>query len=216
MKDSAQSHSDMGQRVRKLRKQKAMTLKDVSDRAGIAVSTISKIERGMLAPSYDKFSKIAEALGVELSALHTDAGTSFEEGAFLVARAGDSVAQTNETYTYEHLFTQVLGKTMLPAFCDLKPLEEMTFDDHVRHGGQEFMYVISGKVTMHLEGKPPVLLTAGECVYFDSNRGHIYSSTDASGARVLFLHAPDPASSIETDLKSMVSEGAQESSPKPR
>ena len=89
---------------------------------------------------------------------------------------------------------------MLPALCTLKPLEEMTFDDHVRHVGQEFVFVLSGKVTIHLEGKPPVLLNTGDSVYFDSSRGHLYSATDADGARVLFLHAPWPNSTIEKEL----------------
>jgi len=200
MQGTSQTHVLMGQRIRDLRKQRNMTLQDVADDSGVAVSTISKIERGQLAPTYDRFAKIAAALNVEVTALHSDTSNRFEEGSFLVARAGDHVTYENDTYTYEVLFTGALGKSMLPALCKLKPLEEMTFDDHVRHVGQEFVFVLSGKVTIHLEGKPPVLLSAGDSAYFDSSRGHLYSATDAGGARVLFLHAPWPNSTMEKDL----------------
>ncbi len=194
MKDDSQLGVVMGQRIRGLRKQKGMTLQDVSDASGVAVSTISKIERSQLSPTYDRLAKIAAALGVEVAALHSDTDARFEDGGFLVSRPGDHVIFENETYTYEVLFTEALGKAMLPALCTLKPLEDMTFDDHVRHVGQEFVYVLSGKVTVHLKGKPPVLLNTGDCAYFDSSQGHLYAATDADGARVLFLHSPWPNS----------------------
>ena len=99
MKDTSQTDSLMGQRIRDLRKQRSMTLQDVADASGVAVSTLSKIERGKLAPTYDRFAKIAEALNVEVAALHSDTGARFEEGSFLVARAGDQVNYENDTYT---------------------------------------------------------------------------------------------------------------------
>lgn len=201
MKDTKIAHTEMGERVRNLRKSQKLTLQNVASSAGISVSTLSKIERGLLAPTYDKFSKLAQALNVEISALYSDVASELETGAFLVARAGESVIHANETYTYELLFAQTLGKAMLPALCTLRPLEEMVFDDHVRHSGQEFVFVISGKVTMHLEGMPPVLLNQGDCVYFDCSRGHIYSSTDKEGAKVLFLHAPSGESTLEREFE---------------
>ena len=112
---------------------------------------------------------------------------------------------SNEIYTYELLFAQALGKTLLPTLRTLEPLEEMTFDDHVRHSGQEFAFVISGKVAIHLEGKPPVLLNAGDSVYFDCTCGHIYSATDKDGARVLFLHAPSGGSTMEKEFEGVAS-----------
>lgn len=190
MTEANGARQEVGQRVRSLRKKRGLTLQQVSDRAGLAVSTLSKIERGLLAPAYDKFSKIAAALSVEINALYADDGGRFEEGGFLVARVGESTLQKNDLYTYELLFAESHGKTMLPALCNLKPLEEMNVSEHVRHPGQEFVYVLEGKLELHLDGKLPVILGVGDSAYFDSNRGHVYASATADGARVLLMHAP--------------------------
>jgi transcriptional regulator with XRE-family HTH domain len=200
MNDASNERLLMGQRVRNLRKDKCLTLEQLAKRTGISTSNLSKIERGLLTPAYNKVSKIAVVLDVEVSVLYSDSGAKFQEGEFLLARAGEVTEQKNETYTYELLFAQSLGKTMLPALCTLKPLEQMTFKDHMRHTGQEFIYVLEGKLTLHLEGKLPKLLEVGDCAYFDSDRGHIYAATNAEGAKVLILIAPPPNSKIEENL----------------
>lgn len=190
MTNDVPAQAQMGQRIRDLRKKRKLTLQDVADKARLAVSTMSKIERGLLAPTYDKFSRIAAALDVDIISLYASDSAQLEEGAFLIARDGETVAQKNETYTYEILFSQASGKAMLPAVCDLRPIEEMNVDSHIRHPGQEFIYVLAGTAIVHLENRPPAILNVGDSAYFDSNQGHIYSAAGKEGARVLFLTAP--------------------------
>ena len=190
MTNNVSSQTQMGQRIRDLRKKRKLTLQEVADKTRLAVSTMSKIERGLLAPTYDKFSRIAAALDVDIISLYATDSRELEEGEFLIARAGETVAQKNETYTYEMLFSQSFGKAMLPAMCDLRPIEEMNVDTHIRHPGQEFVYVLEGTAIIHLENRPPAILKVGDSAYFDSNQGHIYSAAGKEGARVLFLTAP--------------------------
>jgi len=192
MQNENPDKTKVGLRIRELRKRQRLTLQDVADQAGISVSTISKIERGKLTPTYDKFSRIADALGVDLISLYSSGATEFAAGAFLVARKGETVSYENETYVYNMLFSQASGKAMLPAFCSLRPLEEMSVTDHVRHPGQEFVLVLEGTVIIHLEHRTPAVLNTGDCAYFDSTQGHIYSAAGKEGAKVLFLTAPPP------------------------
>ena len=53
-----------------------------------------------------------------------------------------------------------------------KSLEE--FGERVRHAGEEFIYVLTGRVEVHTEFYEPAILAPGECIYFDSNMAHAY------------------------------------------
>ena len=60
-------------------------------------------------------------------------------------------------------------------------------DRFVTHPGQEFLLVLDGRVTVHLEGMDPVTLEEGDSIYFDSNRGHLYASALDRESRILVV-----------------------------
>ena len=187
--DAEKSRFQMGQRVKDLRESRGLTLQALSDRSGLAISTISKMERGLMAPTYDRFSNLARGLGVDVSELFSAQGGTFEHGTVGVARASDFGYLETENYTYEMLFPDVRGKTMIPMRGTLKPLEKMRFDRMVSHPGEEFLMVLSGRVVVQLEGAEDVVLDQGDSMYFDSGRGHLYAAEGTGEARILVVCA---------------------------
>ncbi|WP_375173954.1 helix-turn-helix domain-containing protein [Pseudooceanicola sp.] len=185
--DADQSRTEMGQRVKALRESRGLTLQALSDRSGLAISTISKIERGLMAPTYDRFSGLAKGLGVDVSELFSARGDLFEAGTVDVARSDEFAYLETENYTYEMLFTDVRGKTMTPMLGTLKPLEKMEFDRMVSHPGEEFLMVLKGTVVVQLEGREDVTLSTGHSIYFDSGRGHLYAAEGVEDARILVV-----------------------------
>ena len=59
----------MASRLRRLREARGLTIQAVADRGGIAISTVSKIERNLMAPTYDRFTRLARGLGVDVAEL---------------------------------------------------------------------------------------------------------------------------------------------------
>jgi len=59
----------VGARLRTIRKAQRLTLKVLSGRSGVALSTLSKIELGQISVSYEKFAAVARALDVDIAAL---------------------------------------------------------------------------------------------------------------------------------------------------
>ena len=172
-------------RARRIRREKGLTIQQVADRSDLAVSTISKIERNLMAPTYDRFSQLARGLGVDIADLFGDAATRFRDGEFEISRRGDEGYLETENYTYEMLFPGLRGRAMTPMLGTLKPLEKMRFDRMVSHPGEEFVFVVEGEVILQAEGRGDVILRAGESAYFDSRRGHLYASATDSPARIL-------------------------------
>jgi transcriptional regulator with XRE-family HTH domain len=185
--DNKQRRALMGDRLRQIRLSKGMTLADVARQSRLAISTVSKVERGVMALTYDRFSQLASGLGVDIAELFSDQGQRFAAGSISVARKGDYRLHETENYRYEMLFPDVWNKAMTPMLGQVKPHEKTRIDRFVTHPGEEFLLVLDGRVTVHLEGADPVTLEAGDSMYFDSNRGHLYASALEGPSRILVV-----------------------------
>ncbi|GKX34705.1 MAG: XRE family transcriptional regulator [Rhizobiaceae bacterium MnEN-MB40S] len=185
--DTRQRRAQMGERLRQIRHSQGMTLADVARQSGLAISTVSKVERGVMALTYDRFSQLADGLGVDIAELFTDEGERFAPGGLSVARKGDYRLHETDNYRYEMLFPEVWRKAMTPIMGSVKPHEKTRIDRFVTHPGQEFLLVLDGRVTVHLEGMDPITLEEGDSIYFDSNRGHLYASALDRESRILVV-----------------------------
>lgn len=188
--DTPNPREDFGRRLRQLRRDRGWTLAEVAERSGLAISTISKAERGVISLTYDRLSQLARGLGVDLAAFFNAEGQSFEQGSFAVARKSEFKRQETPNYVYEMLFPDLWNKAMTPMMGSLKAREFLDFEDFVRHPGQEFLVVMEGRVTVFIEGRDPVQLEAGDSIYFDSAVGHLYASGGDRDARILVVCVP--------------------------
>jgi len=178
---------EFGRRLRDLRRSHDWTLAEVAQRSGLAISTISKVERGLMALTYDRMLQLARGLDVDMAELFTSEGEAFAPGSFAVAPLGSFRRQETGNYVYEMLFSEIRNKAMTPMLGTLRAGHGLNFDDFVRHPGQEFLMVLEGSVTVHAEDRPPVTLNAGDSIYFDSARGHLYSAAGRRDARILVV-----------------------------
>ncbi|MCC5971479.1 MAG: helix-turn-helix domain-containing protein [Pararhodobacter sp.] len=179
--------AEFGRRLRELRRARGWTLAELAERSGLAISTISKAERGVMALTYDRMLQLARGIGVDMAEFFTNEGEAFAPGSFAVAPRGTFRKQETRNYVYEMLFPEIRNKAMVPMMGTLKAHDILDFDDFVRHPGQEFLLVLEGAVTVHAEGRVPVTLQQGDSIYFDSARGHLYASSGAQDARILVV-----------------------------
>jgi mannose-6-phosphate isomerase-like protein (cupin superfamily) len=136
--------------------------------------------------SYEKFSALARALQMDLAAMFSEAGaTSKQFGGPVVTRAGKGVIYRGEAFAYEFLTTQAIGKQMIPILATVYARKINGQEDFVRHPGEEFMYILSGKVEVHFEDGRTVKLGKGDTLYIDSRIGHAYMSTSRQPARTI-------------------------------
>jgi len=184
----------MGQRLRTIRKAHRLTLKALSARSGVALSTLSKMELGQVSVSYEKFGAVARALEVDVAALF-DARAEMlpgpgERGPVAV-RSTLAAAPRYDAglYDFRMLATDYPAKRMTPVHGTIAARELAQFPDFVRHPGQEFVMVLSGRVRIRFETGEVIELARGESAYFDSGVGHVYLSTGRGDARVLVVMA---------------------------
>jgi transcriptional regulator with XRE-family HTH domain len=183
----------IGERLRAIRKEQRLTLKVLSERSGVALSTLSKIELGQISVSYEKFAAVARALDVDIAALF-DPRTSAASGGGkrpVVVRSTLAAAPgyDADNYDYRMLATEFPAKRMTPLHGTIVARQLAQFPDYIRHPGQEFVMVLSGRVCIHFESGEVVELARQESAYFDSGVGHVYLSTSKADAQVVVVMA---------------------------
>jgi len=177
-----EEESNPGETIRTLRKRGGLTLSDLSSKTGLAVSTLSKVEKGQVSLSYDKLMLISRGLGVDMAQILDSAphpgGRGVGSGRRVLHRIGEGQLVETQSYKQLYLATEMLSKRLIPMIGEVKArtVQEFfeEFGDYIRHPGEEFIYVLEGEIEFHTEFYAPVRLKAGESMYFDSEMGHAY------------------------------------------
>jgi transcriptional regulator with XRE-family HTH domain len=181
----------VGERLRAIRKRHGLTLGALSARSGVALSTLSKIELGQISVSYEKFAAVARALDVDIASLfdpRAEAVPAAGRRPVVVRTTLDAAPRYDaENYDYRMLATGFPAKRMTPLHGIVVARQMAQFPDYIRHPGQEFVMVLSGRVRIHFETGEVVDLARQESAYFDSGVGHVYLSTGKADARVVVV-----------------------------
>ena len=176
---------DLGARIKATRTQLGLTLRQVSERSGVPLSTIAKIEKGQKT-SVDTLVKIARGLGVLFDVLLHDVPSEGSIGGRRVIDTAQSVARyETELYDYQVHGAALMSKAMLPLVIAVKTRAVPAPDDWSTHAGEEFVYVCRGAIELHTEFYAPTRLEAGESAYFDSKMRHCYRSVSADDAVIV-------------------------------
>lgn len=163
--------------IRGIRNRNGWTLKQMSDKCGIPVSTLSKVEHGRLTLTYDKLQQVSDRLNLRMSDLfaeENDDSSAKVTGRRSIGTIENAVQVTTDNYDYHYLCTDLRQKRMIPIITRIRAQSAKEFGDLVTHHGEEFVFVLEGAIEVHSEFYDPVTLTQGESIYLDSSMGHAY------------------------------------------
>ncbi len=187
--DSAirESREALARRVRALRKQNGQTLTELGMLVGLSASALSKVENGSGSISFDALARLAVGLKVTVAQLFDSTESGAVTGRLSVTREGGGRVYETNSYLYRLLCTDLAQKRMVPIHATIKADSPEAFGPLTRHGGEEFIYILSGRVEVLTEFYEPICLAAGEAVYLDSAMGHGVIRAGSGEADILFV-----------------------------
>lgn len=185
--DQAPDGEILGKMIREARKEKGLTLEEAAGAAGIGRSTLSKIENNQTKPSFDIIRRLMQTLELETPQLFVQSAKSNISGRRDFTPSGQGEHKETRTYDHELLCNELSSKRMVPYISTIKAREAADFDTWVRHSGEEFMFVLSGTLTLYTEHYRPLHMVPGDSVYYDSGMGHGCVSTSEDDAKVLWV-----------------------------
>ncbi|WP_110598610.1 helix-turn-helix domain-containing protein [Salinicola lusitanus] len=177
--DDKLSSARLGERIKQIRRDKALTLSEVEQRCGLRASTVSKIERGAISPSYASLLRLAKGLEVEPAELIQPQVDALPKTRRSITRNGEGIGHSIGSHDYRFLCSELTNKKMCPMIATVHA-KEMTeirgtsarADGLFSHEGEETLFVVKGQVVLHTEFYSPVVLNEGDCAYIDSSMGH--------------------------------------------
>lgn len=177
--------SSLNSRLRLLREERQLSLKELAARTGVTKGFLSLVERGLKAPSISTLMALSEAFEVPIGRLF-DGGESNGRGYSLVRRPERKKYAREGSlygYKYEALAFRKERKLMEP-FIVMPP--KRTPRRFFQHQGDEMVFVLSGMVETHLDSER-IVLNQGDCIYFDASTPHRSRSLGSDRAVTLVV-----------------------------
>ncbi|MEI3503022.1 MAG: helix-turn-helix domain-containing protein [Anaerovoracaceae bacterium] len=178
-------NSRIGEKIRDLRNRNGLTQQELADRAELTKGYISQLERGQVAPSVVTLLDLIECLGTTPSEFFRETEQEhivYSEDAFSekIDEAGNSI---------RWIVPNAQQNQMEPLLVTIRPGEQLQEDKP--HEGEEFGYVISGCLTLHL-GENVYTVKEGESFYFFCEQDALYREyRSRSGEIHMGEHAAD-------------------------
>lgn len=181
----ASKREGLGDRVRKAREMRGLTVEDLASRTGIGAGAIQRVEAGETIPPLGELIRLAKALAMQMGHLISPGVekqmTVVRAGSRLtVSRHGKKAAE-QYGYEYQSLAHQKADRRMEPFLVTLLPTD---FDLLSAHDGQEFIFVLEGEVRARV-GDESERLHPGDAMYYDSTSPHLVKCAGAKPARIL-------------------------------
>jgi transcriptional regulator with XRE-family HTH domain len=175
-----------GRPLRRIREQRGLSLREASERSGLSISFISALERGVSGASVATLQRLTAAYGTTLHELFgaPDDGTPDR-----LVRAGEGRALRLGS-TEVRIEELARGARQLePQLFILAP--GASSDGAYAHEGEEFLYLLSGAVTVWVGDEECYALDrAGDALSFPSTLPHRWRNDAGGESRLLWINTP--------------------------
>ncbi len=173
---------ELGNKIKELRLQNDLTQEELADRCELTKGYISQLENDLTSPSIATLIDILTALGVTPKEFFAD-----EEEQKIVFKEEDFFEKDTGAFKIDWLVNNAQKNMLEPILVELMPTKRTEAD--IPHEGEEFGYVLSGSVVIHL-GNKKYRCNKGESFYYSSSKAHFIENPTDRVAKFLWISTP--------------------------
>ena len=185
MEHTDEAKESPGDRIRRVRQERGLTIKDLSSRTGIDTADLERMESSETIPALGQLVRLGRALDMKMGYFVSPGIDKFMtvvrgDARHPISRYGETKSMEHG-YFYECLAPEKADRLMEPFIVTLVPTatEEIS-----THAGQEFLYVLEGELKLQV-GDRVEFLKPGDAAYYDSNQPHLVRCAGTTVTRVL-------------------------------
>ncbi len=176
--------SSFGVRLRELRLRRGWTLQELAARSGLSKAFLSRLESGDRQASIAAVLTLSGIFNVSLASLFE---SPLASEPCVIVRAADATERAINGLNYVPLSNAGRFFNLQPLRVRVSPSRRG--DEHYHHEGEEWIYVLSGKLTLSLAGKT-YDLEPGDAAHFESRLPHRLIASGSQDAEVLVVASP--------------------------
>ena len=176
--------NEIAQKIHDLRKEKSLTLKDLSNVTGLSISFLSQVENNSSSLAITSLKKIAEALDVSINyffdvpEVHNFLVKSEEQKPFKLEGSNSEFVRLSGDFPSRKLESLI---TIIPP--------EQQHGSKFSHPGEEFVYVLEGAI-IAVVGETEYLVKAGDSIHFPSTFNHVLINPLKQESKILYVLTP--------------------------
>ncbi|MBP1743258.1 MAG: transcriptional regulator, family [Firmicutes bacterium] len=176
--------NEISDKIKELRKEKGLTLKDLSAKTGLSVSFLSQVENGASSLAITSLKKIAEAFDVtinyffEVPQVHNFLVKAEEEEVFKMEGTDSKFVRLSGDFPNRKLESLI---TIIPP--------EHKHGSNFNHPGEEFIYVLEGALIVEIDGTE-YLVKAGDSIHYPSTLSHQWTNPLKQDTKILTVLTP--------------------------
>ena len=178
----------IGNKIRDLRKENKLTLRQLSEKSGVALATLSRIETNKMVGTIESHQAIASALNKTLSQLYNDMELEEKPIEFQSLKNRTDLFKHNDKSSYYMLTNRVLSKKMMPVILKIAP-NGVTAMEQLPKESEKFIYILKGKCEISV-GSENHILKKGETLYFDASMPHNFQNTGSEELEAICIVTP--------------------------
>lgn len=176
-----------GEKIREVRERRALTLREVAERAGVSESLVSQIERNRVSPAIDTLLSLAGALDLDLEYLFADFR---KERAVKIVRGSERSTSGRPGVRYERL-ARMEGDGRLGLEAYLITLEAGAKTGHGEYGHPGFEFGVVSEGVAELEvGTRTHRLEAGDSASFQADVPHVVRNAGEAPLKLFWVVTP--------------------------
>lgn len=178
--------NELGQKIKKARREKGLTLLEVAEKAGCSPSFVSGIEHGRVSPSIATLKRIADALGTHIVDFFMASGVPVEP---VVMKEEDriQISMSRWKAKVNLLVKSTTGKRMSPFYTVIQPSGGAL--GQYKHEGEEFGIVLKGELEINLNDTI-YKVRQGESFYYSSQIPHSWINPGRKETVVVWVVSP--------------------------
>jgi transcriptional regulator with XRE-family HTH domain len=180
----------IGQRLAALRARRRVTLERLAEVTGFTKGYLSKIENSRKVPPIGSLARIATALDADIAYFFQTRDAAARDAVSVVHRKDRQPVVRGGTafgYDYATLAHNRRNKRMEPFLFSFP--RRIDRHVHFRHEGEEFLFILSGKVEFEVNGER-YILEEGDSLYFDSSLPHKGRALGAAAKAIVVTYSP--------------------------
>lgn len=173
---------EIGTKIKRLRLQLNLSQAELADRCELTKGYISQLENDLTSPSISALMDILSALGTDLAEFFKK-----DDDTRVVFTADDFIEKHENGMKLKWIIPNAQKNEMEPVLVELLSGASTSLD--FPHEGEEFGYVLEGKICIEL-GKNKYTCKKGETFYYTADKSHKIVNSGKTAAKILWVSTP--------------------------
>ncbi|MBF0571376.1 MAG: helix-turn-helix transcriptional regulator [Candidatus Omnitrophica bacterium] len=177
----------IGEKLHAIRKAKKISLTELSEKSGVQMATLSRIENKKMVGTLESHIQIAKSLGIDVTELYKD--LSHQNAVIDLGHDKNTdVFGHNDEASFEILTKNIMNKRMMPTLVRIEESGK-TNKEQNQGGAEKFIFVLDGHAEININAQV-FILHKFNTLYFDASLPHYFRNIGKGVAKLICIATP--------------------------